>query len=111
PSLARLKTAHIHVRRPYGVSRVQSQANGDGEQSNENSLLLVTHPQAASNCADPEGAAHGWAAFSAEPWMASRKIPMSVTHASELCGESCFLLVTFLCSTQRKVTRAQRESV
>jgi hypothetical protein len=44
--------------------------------------------------------------------MASLKIvdPDSLGELA-LVGESCFLLVTFLCSTQRKVTRAKRESV
>jgi len=30
--------------------------------------------ETANLIADPEGGAHGWAPFSVEPWMASRKI-------------------------------------
>ena len=73
--------------------------------------LAAKDRRASELMADPKGGAHGCAPSSAEPWMASLEINDTTRWRVSCVEEGRFLLVTFLCGPQRKVTRAQRESV
>ncbi|PBJ82125.1 hypothetical protein CMZ84_13370 [Lysobacteraceae bacterium NML93-0399] len=53
-------------------------------------LLFRMKRIVASRLADPEGAGHGWPAFSDRARMASRKIPERINRRVSFVGETFF---------------------
>jgi len=113
--MARPKTAHIHVRRPYGVLRTESlQVAVPTAKSNDMlaSLgllrLLVTHPQDALQPADPEGGVHGCTPFSDRAMDGESENPMETELASEQCRGRPLSLLTFFAAA-KKVSRRRRK--
>src|SRR5690606_982942 len=80
---------------------------GSADQSSPALCFLAKHP---GKRADPQGAAHGCAAFFHTTWMSCRKIPAKTT--SRMClGHKAFSLVRFFDAHQRnELGREARET-
>src|SRR5690606_19002484 len=70
---------------------------------------LLRIPPRLRKPADPEGAAHGCAAFFYKTWMSCRKIPSS-TNRRVCCGHKAFFFASFLLTLIKRNEVAEGES-